>query len=61
MGKSIEKNKLTVTIKKTFIRIQLYWKFICTNKSNDKSKTNLHSFSSTLVTVFLNPEKLLSL
>ena len=59
-----EKNwVLTVMIKKLlWEEFNLYWKFTCTDKNNDQIKKNLHPpLSSTIVTVFLIDEKLLSL
>ena len=60
MNKAIEENKLTVTIKR-LLQFNLYLKFLCTDKNNDKNKTNLPLLTSTPVTVFLIAEKLLSL
>ena len=39
----------------------LFWKFMCTDKINDKNKTNLTPPPSTPVTVLLIAEKLLIL
>ena len=58
MSKEIEENDLTVTIKRIYWEFHLYWKFMSTNKSNGKNKTNLIPPSSTPVTVFLTVEKL---
>ena len=41
MSKAIEENKLIVTIKIISWEFNLYWKFMCTDKNNDKVKTNL--------------------
>ena len=43
MSKTIEKNKLTVTIKRFLREFSLYWTFVCTDENNDKNKTNLPS------------------
>ena len=53
MSKTIEENKLTI-IKKTFVRIQFYWEFMCTNESNNENKKNLPIPPSTSVRVRLN-------
>ena len=42
MSKAIEENKLTVTIKRSLWEFNLFWKFICTDKNNEKNKTNFH-------------------
>ena len=41
--------------------LNLYWKFMCTDKNNGKKNTNSPLPPSTPVTVFLIAEKLLSL
>ena len=51
MSEAIEKNKQKVTIKRLVREFNLYWKFLCTNKNNDKNKTN---FSPPLFHSFLN-------
>ena len=61
MSKAIEENNMTVTIKRLFWEFNLFWKFMCTGKNNDKSKENLPLHPFTRVTVFLIAEKLLSL
>ena len=62
MSKAIEENKLIVTIKRLFMRIQFILQiYVCTNKNHYKNKTNLPPLPSTAVTVFLAAEKLLSL
>ena len=62
MSKSIAKNELTVMTKRLWREINLYWKFMCTDKSDKKNKTKLPSLSpSTPATVFLIAEKLLNL
>ena len=48
-------------IKRLMYELNLYRKFTCTDKNNDKNKTNLPPPSSSPVTVFLIAEKLLSL
>ena len=58
MSKTIEKNKQKVMIKRLVWYFNLFWKFICTDKSNDKNKINLPLLPST---VFLIAEKLPSL
>ena len=58
MSKALEENKLTIILMWQF---NLYWKFMCTDENNDKSKTNLPPPPSTSATVFLIAEKLLSL
>ena len=45
MSKAIEDKKLTVTIKILLWEFNFYWKFRCTDKNNDKKKTNLPSLS----------------
>ena len=55
MSKAIE-DKSTVPIKKLLGKFNLYWKFICTDKNNDKNKMNLALSPSTPVTVFLIAE-----
>ena len=39
MSKAIEEIKFRVTIKKLLQELSLYWKFMCTDKNNDKNKT----------------------
>ena len=56
MIKTIEENKLTVTIKRLSCEFNLFWKFICLNKNNDQNKTNLPLPPSTSVKVFLIAE-----
>ena len=41
--------------------LNLYWKFMCTDKNNGKNNTNVLPHPSTPITVFLIAEKLLSL
>ena len=48
-------------IKRPMYELNLYRKFTCRDKKNDKNKTNLSLPPSTPVTVFLITEKLLSL
>ena len=60
MNKAIEWNKMTVMIKRLLSEFSWYWKFMCTDKNNDKNKTKPLS-SSTPFTVFLIAEKLLNL
>ena len=40
MSKTIEYNKQKTTIKRLAWEFNLYRKFICTDKNNDKNKTN---------------------
>ena len=40
MSKTIEYNKQKTTIKRLVWEFNLYRKFICTDKNNDKNKTN---------------------
>ena len=47
-------------IKRLMYELNLYRKFTCTDKNNDKNKTSLPPPPSTPVTVFLIAEKLLS-
>ena len=61
MSKAIEENKQKVTIKRIVWKFNLFWKFIWTDKNNEKNKMNLPSPLSTPVTVFLITEKLLSI
>ena len=62
-----EENKLTVMITRHLREFKWHWKFMCTNKGNDKNKTNLLPSPPpplsppTLVTIFLIAEKLLTL
>ena len=37
-----EENNQKVKIKRLVREFNLYWKFICTNKNNDKNKMNIH-------------------
>ena len=57
----MEENKLAVMKKKLLWEFKLYSKLTCTDKNNDKNKTNLPSPISTPVTVFLIAEKPLNL
>ena len=41
MSKTIEENKLAVTVKNFLWEFNLYCKFMCTDKNNDQDKTNL--------------------
>ena len=59
MSKAIEENIQKVKIKRLVREFNLYWKFTCTNKNNDKNKMNIPP--STQVTVFLIAGKPLSL
>ena len=61
MSKAIEENKQKVTIKRIVWKFNLFWKFIWTDKNNEKNEMNLPSPLSTPVTVFLITEKLLSI
>ena len=61
MSKAIEENKLIVTIKRPLWEFNLYWKFMCRDKNDDKNKMNLPPPPSTPVTVFLIAGELLSL
>ena len=61
MSKAIEENKQKVTIKRIVWKFKLFWKFIWTDKNNEKNEMNLPSPLSTPVTVFLITEKLLSI
>ena len=42
MSKAIEENIQKVKIKRLVREFNLYWKFTCTNKNNDKNKMNIH-------------------
>ena len=55
MTKAIEENNQKVTIKRLVCYFNLYWKYMCTVKNNDKNKTNLPLPPST---VFLIAERL---
>ena len=41
LSKAIKENKLNVTIKRLVWEFNLYWKFTCLEKHNDKNKSNL--------------------
>ena len=41
MSKEIEENETKVTIKRPVWEFNLYWKFMCTDKYNDKNKANI--------------------
>ena len=41
MSKAIEENEFTIMIKRFLWEFNLYWKFLCTDESNDKNKRNL--------------------
>ena len=41
MSKAIEENKLTVKIKRPLWEFNLYWKFMCRDRNDDKNKMNL--------------------
>ena len=53
MSKEIEENKLTVFIKRLLSEFSIYWKFMCTDKNNDKKKSKLNPSSSTPEKFFL--------
>ena len=53
ISKARYENKLTVTIKRLSWDSTLYWKFMCTDKNNEKNKTNNHLPLYTPVTAFL--------
>ena len=57
MSKTIEKNILTVTIKRFLREFSLYWTFICTDENNDKNKTNLPSPFFHPSKIFINRSK----
>ena len=40
MGKAVEENKYKVKIKRLVWEFNLYWKFMCTDKNNDKNKNS---------------------
>ena len=61
MSKALEEIKKKVTIKRLTLELNLYWKFMLTDKNNDKNKMDLPLPPSTPVTVFLIGKKLLSL
>ena len=42
MSKAIEENKQKFKLKRLAREFNLCWKFICTNKNNDKNKMNIH-------------------
>ena len=54
MSKTIEENKLAVTIKIFLWEFNLYCKFMCTDKNNDKDKTNLLPLPFQFVYTVLN-------
>ena len=49
MGKAVEEHKYKVMIKRLVWEFNLYWKFMCTDKNNDKNKnppsTPVYDFS----------------
>ena len=47
-------------VKRLVREFNFYWKFVCTDKNNDKNKTNLPPPASTPAIVFLITQKLLS-
>ena len=60
MSKGISENKQKVEVKRLVREFNFYWKFVCTDKNNDKNKTNLPPRASTPAIVFLITQKLLS-
>ena len=59
MSKAMEENKKKVTIKILVWEFNLHWKFMGTDKNNDKNKTKFTP-SHLPFTVFLIAEKLLN-
>ena len=63
MNKAREENKMRVMMKRLLCEFNLYWKFMCTDKNNDKNKKKLPHPPPTFtpVTVFFIAQKLLRL
>ena len=60
ISKGISENKQKVVVKRLVQEFNFYWKFVCTDKNNDKNKTNLPAPASTPAIVFLITQKLIS-
>ena len=57
ISEAIKENKLTVAVKRLLWEFNFYWKFMCTDKYNNKNKPAYLSPPFTPVTVFLIAEK----